>query len=132
MRIANIALWHGKSMNLLPIFRVITGEHDDRRRREDHVPIGATAKGQPKFSAPLDQIREGIVFAIVKDSSHVLDAHLRDWLRLGKERANKEGKKEGKGQEKEVGSCLFVGNPALFCNPRIAGWEEVLRRNRVR
>ena len=93
-------------MNLLPIFRVVTGEHDDRRRREDHVPIGATAKGQPKFSAPLDQIREGIVLAIVKDSSHVLDAHLRGWLRLGKERANKEGKKAKDRKKRSGHVCL--------------------------
>ena len=50
---------------------IVTGEDDDRGRGVSDVAIGTATEGEIEPVLESYEVREGIVFAIVKDSSNV-------------------------------------------------------------
>ena len=67
-------------MYLLPMDSIVTGEDDDRGRGVNEVAIGAATEGEIEPISESYEIRESVVFAIVKDSSNLGNLYIRRQL----------------------------------------------------
>ena len=61
-------------MDLLPVAAVGAGQHDDARRGEEHVAVGAAAKGQIQAITETAHIREGIMTSVIEQLTYGTDS----------------------------------------------------------
>jgi len=67
VRIAHVPLGYVEGTHLLPGERVRAAQDEDARRGEEHVAVRAVSEREVELPPEADQVREGVVVAIVVD-----------------------------------------------------------------